>query len=103
MPCLILAAGQGLRLRPIADSKPLAEVHGTALIERVIDQAREGGAREFVVVTGYEGDKVKAAVEEMGARKGVKVTTVDNAEWTRRQRPVACSRARTCSTTTSCC
>jgi choline kinase len=83
VPCLILAAGQGLRLRPIADSKPLAEVHGTALIERVIDQAREGGAREFVVVTGYEGDKVKAAVEEMGARKGVKVTCVDNAEWTK--------------------
>ena len=81
VPCLILAAGAGLRLRPIADSKPLAEVHGVALIERVIDQAMAGGAREFVVVVGYEGEKVKAAVEEMGAKKGVKVTAVENSEW----------------------
>ena len=50
MKCLIIAAGQGSRLRSIADVKPLIPLRNTPLIERVIDSAMEAGADDFYVV-----------------------------------------------------
>jgi 1L-myo-inositol 1-phosphate cytidylyltransferase len=58
MNCLILAAGLGTRLRGVSDSKPLTLVGGIPLIEHVIRRATAGGATRFVVVTGYEADRV---------------------------------------------
>lgn len=81
--CLILAAGQGQRLRDIAPSKPLAELHGTAMIERVMEQALKGGVKEFFVVTGYEADKVEAFVEAVAETREVRVETRRNPEWTK--------------------
>ena len=48
--CLVIAAGQGARLRSVAPSKPLASLVGTPLIERVIDNARRGGAGEVETI-----------------------------------------------------
>jgi len=78
---LIVAAGQGLRIRDIALSKPLAEVRGVALIERVIESAHAGGLNEFVVVTGYEAERVEAFLHEVSARRGVTIETVRNPDW----------------------
>lgn len=78
---LIVAAGQGLRIRDIALSKPLAEVRGVALIERVIESAHAAGLREFVVVTGYEAERVEAFLQDLSARRGFKIETVRNPDW----------------------
>ena len=53
------------------------------LIEHVVRSAREGGASEFVVVTGYEAPPLEAALEEIGGRLGVKIETVRNPDWER--------------------
>ncbi len=58
MQCLIIAAGQGRRLRHQGDSKPLVPLLGVPLIERVIRAAREAGADDFYVVIGYQGDRL---------------------------------------------
>jgi len=79
---LIVAAGQGTRLRDIAASKPLAKVRGKPLIERVIDTAHAAGVTEFVVVTGYEGQRVEAFLRRLAMRRGFAITTVRNADWT---------------------
>jgi choline kinase len=79
---LIVAAGQGTRLRGIAPSKPLARVRGRPLIEHVISSARAGGIDEFVVVTGYEGAGVEAFLRRLSMRTGIPVRTVFNADWT---------------------
>jgi len=79
--CLIVAAGQGTRLRQIAPLKPLAEVVGVPLIERVIDTALQGGATGFVVVTGYEGDRLEAFIEALAARRGLDIKCVRNNKW----------------------
>ncbi len=55
MKGLIVAAGQGVRLRAKGDLKPLIPIKGTPLIECVIDRARRGGIDEFFVVSGYRG------------------------------------------------
>ncbi len=58
MQGLIIAAGQGSRLRQQGDSKPLVPLLGIPLIERVIRAAREAGADAFYVVIGYQGDRL---------------------------------------------
>jgi myo-inositol-1-phosphate synthase len=79
--CLINAAGQGRRLRSIAASKPLASLMGSPMIERVIDNAREGGAGAFVIVTGYEGDRLEHFLDDLAARKSLPIDCVRNPAW----------------------
>ncbi len=81
MKGLIVAAGQGTRLRDIASSKPLAAVRGVPLIEHVIDAAHTGGVREFVVVTGYEARRLEVFLEHLAARRSLSITTVRNPGW----------------------
>jgi 1L-myo-inositol 1-phosphate cytidylyltransferase len=78
---LIVAAGQGIRLRDIATSKPLAPLNGIALIERVITTAHLAGVDEFVVVTGYERERLEHFLAGLTERKGIPVTPVFNPEW----------------------
>ncbi len=81
MKALIIASGQGLRLKGRGDVKPLVPLLGLPLIERVILSAREAGIREFVVVVGYKGDEVTAFLEGLEARYGLSIRTVRNDEW----------------------
>ena len=81
MQCLIIAAGQGKRLRQMGGSKPLIPVHGVALIERVIDTVRQAGINDFYVVVGHEGEQVGRFLETLAPRLGVKITVIDNDAW----------------------
>ena len=80
-PCLIIAAGQGTRLRSLAESKPLAQVAGVPLIEHVIRSAREGGAGRFLVVTGYRAEPLEAFLADLAVKLGVAIETVRNEQW----------------------
>jgi choline kinase len=81
--CLIIAAGQGTRLRSLAPSKPLASVGGTPLIEHVARLAKAGGATAFVVVTGYGAERVEAFLPGLAERVGAPVESVHNPDWDR--------------------
>jgi myo-inositol-1-phosphate synthase len=81
MQGLILAAGQGIRLRDVARSKPLALINGVPLIERVIVTAHKAGVDRFVVVTGYEGRRLETFLEGLSARLAIPITTVRNLAW----------------------
>jgi 1L-myo-inositol 1-phosphate cytidylyltransferase len=83
MKCLIIAAGQGTRLRAVAASKPLAPVGGTPLIEHVVRRAAAGGATEFVVVTGYRAEPVEDFLAQLGKATGLPIEAVRNADWAR--------------------
>lgn len=78
---LIVAAGQGTRLRSLAPSKPLALVNGVPLIERVIATAHAAGISKFVVVTGYEGRRVETFLAKLSASSGIPIVTVRNLAW----------------------
>ena len=58
---LILAAGNGSRLRTVAGTlpKPLVHLNGTPLLEHVLMGARDAGIERFVIVVGYRGDAIK--------------------------------------------
>ena len=83
MQCVIIAAGQGTRLRSMAASKPLARVHGTPLLEHILTRAKAGGASEFVVVTGYEAEGIEAALPSLAERIGAPIEAVRNPDWHR--------------------
>jgi choline kinase len=81
MKCLIIAAGQGTRLRSLAASKPLARVAGLPLIEHVVGAAATGGASEFVVVTGYEPEPLEDFLGALAERRGFAIEIVRNEDW----------------------
>ncbi len=83
MNCLIVAAGQGTRLRQQGQSKPLIKVKGVPLIERVINNARRAGVASFHVVSGYQGETLRAELDVFAAREKVSITHVINDEWDR--------------------
>lgn len=60
MKVIILAAGQGTRLRPLTDNCPkcMVEVCGKSMIDRQISIMKECGINEndIYIVTGYRGD-----------------------------------------------
>jgi choline kinase len=51
------------------------------MIERVIDNARRGGAGDFVVVTGHEGDRVEAFLQQLSARTALQISAVRAADF----------------------
>ena len=83
MNCLIVAAGQGARLREKGELKPLIPIRGKPLIECVIGRARAAGVDEFFVVSGYRGAELRAALDSFAARQGIRINHIVNGEWNR--------------------
>jgi myo-inositol-1-phosphate synthase len=81
--CVIVAAGQGTRLREKGESKPLIHIKGVPLIERVIQRARSAGIDDFFVVSGYRGEALRQELDAFSAREGVRITHIVNEDWDR--------------------
>ena len=81
MKCLIVAAGQGVRLQEKVELKPLVTVRGKPLIEHVIERARQAGIDEFVVVSGYRGDELRTHLDLYAAQTGARIEHVINEDW----------------------
>ncbi len=79
--CLIIAAGNGSRLRQKGDSKPLIPILGIPLIERVIRSAMEAGADEFYVVIGWQSDLVRDFLERLAKRLAIRIMPLVNEDW----------------------
>lgn len=78
MKCVILAAGVSRRLRPLTNKTPkcLLQIGRMTLLERTIRTIRDAGIREFAIVTGFEGAKVRSLVRRRFPR--LNVTFVHN-------------------------
>ncbi|MFC6955380.1 bifunctional sugar-1-phosphate nucleotidylyltransferase/acetyltransferase [Halorubellus litoreus] len=61
MQAVVLAAGEGTRIRPLSrtQAKPMLPVGDGPLVERTMASAVDAGADELVLVVGYEGDDVR--------------------------------------------
>jgi len=79
---LILAAGNGSRLKNVSGTlpKPLVSFKGKPLLEHVLLGARDAGIERFVIVVGYRGDLMR---EWVAARyfRGMRIDFVDNSEY----------------------
>ena len=65
MKAIIPVAGAGTRLRPLTytQPKPLIPVAGKPIISFILDQLIELGIREFIIVIGYLGEKIKDYID----------------------------------------
>ncbi|MCU4974964.1 sugar nucleotidyltransferase [Halobacteria archaeon AArc-m2/3/4] len=60
MKAVVLAGGEGTRLRPLTEDKPkgMVEVDGKPILTHCLDRLVDLGADEFVVVVGYLKEKI---------------------------------------------
>ena len=78
MQAVILAAGQGIRLRPLTDDCPkcLVEVHGKPILRYQLEALCDAGVRKCVIVVGYRAAQVRAS---FGTRfRDLSITYVEN-------------------------
>ncbi|OQX50528.1 MAG: hypothetical protein B5M53_12365 [Candidatus Cloacimonas sp. 4484_209] len=57
---VIIAAGKGGRLSKISGELPktLLNINGKPIIQWIIDKAKKGGIKNFIIVTGYNSDMI---------------------------------------------
>lgn len=82
MRCVILAAGEGERLKEYKGDlpKPLIPILGMSLIERVLLSLKESGITQFLVVTGYRASKIRKFLGD-GSKYGVSIEYYYNPCW----------------------
>jgi len=92
--CLILAAGNGSRLRAVSASlpKPLVEFRGKPILEHVVVRAQEAHVEEFVIVVGYRGDLIRQWFESRWTGKA-RFTWVENPDY-HKQNGISALKAR---------
>lgn len=71
---VVLAGGRGTRLRPFTDEnpKPLYPVHGKPFLLYLLEQIRDFGIREVVLLLGYQAEKIIELIGD-GASIGLQV------------------------------
>ena len=65
MQAIILAAGMGKRLKQLTqnNTKCMVKVNGVPLINRTLNQLEQHNLSRIVIVTGYEGQKLREHIE----------------------------------------
>lgn len=74
MKGVILAAGRGTRMGALTATmpKPLLPLRGRAIIEHILAGFRSAGVEEIVIVVGYRGEQIEAALAD-GSRLGLRL------------------------------
>jgi choline kinase len=80
--CLILAAGNGSRLRSVSGilPKPLVQFRGVPIIEHVIRGGQACGIDKFVIVVGYGSELIRDWFQNRRF-DGISVTLVNNPDY----------------------
>ena len=76
--CVILAAGLGVRLKPLTDEEPkcLTEVCGRTILKQNLEVLEKNGIKETVIVVGYLGDVI---INRIGSKyKSMEITYIWN-------------------------
>ena len=77
---VILAAGMGTRLRPLTDNIPkaLLEINDMTLLERMIKNCINNDIDKFIVVVGYNKDKVIDLCDELAQKYDIEIKPIAN-------------------------
>ncbi len=78
MKAIILAAGEGLRCRPLTltRSKVMLPIANRPILEHVIDSLEKNGIFEIILVVGYEKERIMDYFQD-GLNFGVKINYVE--------------------------
>ncbi len=75
IPCLLLAAGRGERMRPLTDvlPKPLLTIHNKSLLAWHLDALSKAGIQKVVINHAWLGNKIEEALGD-GSQFGLQIT-----------------------------
>lgn len=61
MECIVLAAGEGKRMRPLTATRPkvMLPVANRPMLEHLMLAARDAGFQDFIFVVGYKEQRVR--------------------------------------------
>jgi len=78
---IIIAAGQGSRLRSITDGTPksLSKIHGKTIIDQLLQNCLDNGIKDVILVIGYNGSMIKDYLN--GKWSDLNIKFVENDEW----------------------
>ncbi|MFZ2500254.1 bifunctional sugar-1-phosphate nucleotidylyltransferase/acetyltransferase [Methanosarcina sp.] len=78
MKAIILAAGEGLRCRPLTltRSKVMLPIANRPILEHVIDSLEKNGITEIILIVGYEKERIMDYFED-GLNFGVKIKYIE--------------------------
>ncbi|MDK2830662.1 bifunctional sugar-1-phosphate nucleotidylyltransferase/acetyltransferase [Methanolobus sp. WCC1] len=93
MKVVILAAGEGTRMRPLTASKPkvMLPIANKPMMEHTINAAIEAGVKEFLIVTGYREDAIKDYFKD-GSHLGISVEYVRQEEQLGTANAIGCAK-----------
>jgi len=76
--CVIMAGGFGKRLHPLTENypKPLIKVAGKPMIERILDQAKNSGFKNFIMALNFRADLIKEFFGD-GKKFGVNIEYIE--------------------------
>jgi len=77
MECVVLAAGEGRRMRPLTATRPkvMLPLANRPILEHLITAARDAGIRDFVLVVGYREQEIRDHFGD-GSRFGIRIRYV---------------------------
>ena len=80
--CLILAAGNGIRIGSLSgcSPKPLVPLFGAPLLEHIVLSSQAAGIERFVIVVGHRADAIRhwLAKQSLGH---ISITVIENSEY----------------------
>ncbi|WP_407355879.1 bifunctional sugar-1-phosphate nucleotidylyltransferase/acetyltransferase [Methanolobus sp. WCC5] len=93
MKAVILAAGEGTRMRPLTSSKPkvMLPIANKPMIEHTIKAAIDAGICEFLIVTGYREDAIRNYFND-GSAFGISIEYVRQEEQLGTANAIACAK-----------
>ncbi len=83
MKAVVLAAGEGTRMWPLAATKPkhLLPVAGKPIISYILQALADNSVRDVYMVVGFKGDLIQAALGD-GSRYGIHIEYLKQPRWT---------------------
>ena len=81
MKAVVLAAGEGTRMRPLTANlpKPLLPVAGKPFLRHTLEAVREAGVRDVAILVGWQGHRIREAFGR-GSDLGLKIAYEEQAE-----------------------
>ena len=81
MKAVVLAAGEGQRLRPLTYTRPkhMIQVAGKPLLEHLLAALKEAGFKDIVIIVNYKAERIKKYFG-VGAKFGLKIEYIHQKE-----------------------